>query len=249
MGNSGAACTLLDWDTEFFGRRIARANEDRLTGGRLECIDAWCQANRIDCLYFPATLDDRDTPHLAETHGFHLVEVRLIFERSLETWRSEGRGKNSPEISTRPAAPDDLVVFEEIAGDSYVNSRYYLDPHFTEAQWQAYYRCWIRNSLAGAADLALAAEVDGEVVGYITGVIDRENNEGVYELTGVKPAARRAGVGQELFRSGVDWFVDQGVPSIRLATQGRNVPTQRMVQRFGFLTRSCQLYYHKWYTE
>jgi hypothetical protein len=36
------------------------------------------------------------------------------------------------------------------------------------------------------------------------------------------------------------------VPSIWVATQGRNVATRRMIQRHGILTKSCQPYYHKW---
>ncbi len=87
------------------------------------------------------------------------------------------------------------------------------------------------------------------MIGYITGLVDKENNTGIYELTGVRESARRSGVGQELFRSGLDWYVRNNVPSIWVATQGRNVTTQRMIQRHGFLTKSCQLYYHKWFKE
>jgi GNAT superfamily N-acetyltransferase len=84
-------------------------------------------------------------------------------------------------------------------------------------------------------------------VGYITGQVDQARDEGMYELTGVKESARRLGVGQELFRAGLDWYVQAGIRSVWLATQGRNVPTQRMIQRNGFITRACQLYYHKWF--
>ena len=105
----------------------------------------------------------------------------------------------------------------------------------------------MKKSCSGGAELALVAEKDGKVVGYITGQVNREKGEGIYELTGVKESARRLGVGQELFRSGLDWYVQAGIQSMWVATQGRNVPTQRMIQRNGFITRSCQLYYHKWF--
>ena len=98
-------------------------------------------------------------------------------------------------------------------------------------------------------DLALAAVKDGEVIGYITGLVEKENNTGIYDLTGVRESARRSGVGQELFRSGLDWCARNQVPSIWVATQGRNVATQRMIQRHGFLPKSCQLYYHKWFNQ
>ena len=54
-------CTYLDWDSEFFGRRIARLNRHRLNEASLDEMLAWCRASRIDCLYFLADCDDAQT--------------------------------------------------------------------------------------------------------------------------------------------------------------------------------------------
>ena len=34
---------------------------------------------------------------------------------------------------------------------------------------------------------------------------------------------------------------------MKVVTQGRNIAGQRLYQRCGFLTRSVELWYHKWY--
>lgn len=244
--NDADPAVLLTWDTNFFGVRIGRVNGESLTADRLEAIEAWRRAHAVRCLYFQASAADRDTIRLAEENRFRLVEVRMIYERRLHDWNPVTRPHAAPEVRVRRSQPADLPVLQEIARGSYVDSRYYFDPGFSEEQWQAYYSFWIKKSVEGGADLALTAEFGSEIVGYITGLIDRENNEGIYELTGVKPSARRLGVGQELFRSGIDWFVEHGVPYIRVATQGRNIATQRMIQRDGFIIRECRLYYHQW---
>jgi GNAT superfamily N-acetyltransferase len=244
------ACQFLQWDTDFFGHRIARVNGSRLDAPFLESINQWSRENAIECLYFQADADDPRTIHLAEEYHFHLVEVRLTYERSLKEWNPETRPKAGEGISTRPAHPEDLPALLEIAQNSYVDSRYYFDERFSETQWQAYYRTWVKKSFTGGAELAIVAELNGQVVGYITGLVSKERpGEGQYELTGVRPEARRSGVGQELFRSGLDWYVQAGVGYVWLMTQGRNVPTQRMIQRDGFITRACHLYYHKWFNE
>jgi len=249
MTDETTIAKFLEWDTNFFGRRIGRANIHTLTDDLLAQVDEWRRANRVECVYFLAEAGDPHTVQLAEQHGFNLVEVRLTFERRLDTWHSQRHNPPPEDLVIRPAQPEDVPAFQEIAAGSYIYSRFYNDPHFSEAQWQAYYRHWVQKSVMGGADLALTAEMDGRIVGYITGLVDREKNEGIYELTGVTPGARRAGIGQELFRCGVDWYVDHKIPFMWVATQGRNVPTQRMIQRFGFLTRSCELYYHKWFHE
>ncbi len=45
-----APCTYLDWDSDFFGVRIARVNASRLSEETVAPILAWCAAQAIDCL-------------------------------------------------------------------------------------------------------------------------------------------------------------------------------------------------------
>jgi dTDP-4-amino-4,6-dideoxy-D-galactose acyltransferase len=242
-------CQFLQWDTDFFGYRIARILSSRLTPELTAQIEAWSQKNAIQCLYLQAESNDPQTILLAEKHGYSLVEVRLTFERNLKDWDPATRAKATQEVAIRAGCPEDIPAIQDVAQNSYVDSRFYFDQHFGEQEWQRYYRAWAEKSFSGGAEMLLVAEKDGEVLGFITGVIVNEGKECQYELTGVRESARRFGVGQELFRSGMDWCVQHGIPYIWVMTQGRNVTTQRMIQRHGFLTRSCHLYYHKWFTE
>ncbi len=249
MNSPAGLCQFLEWDSDFFGYRIARVNSYKLDADNLRDIHSWCQANQIDCLYFQAGSDDAATIRQAEDNGFRLVEIRLIMERKLDDWRPESRAHDAPGVLIRPARDEDLPVLIKIAANSYLDSRYYFDPCFSQDKWQAFYSTWVKQSCSGGADLAIVAEINGQAVGYITGNIDKSDASlGIYELTGVEPQARRSGVGQELFRSGLDWFSQHGVHHVRLATQGRNIQTQRMVQRNGFITQACRIYYHKWFS-
>jgi ribosomal protein S18 acetylase RimI-like enzyme len=246
MDNSAEPCQFLQWDTDFFGHRIARLNGNRLDPLIVQSVYAWSEANAIDCLYFLAEADDLHTIRLAEDHGFRLVEVRLNTERKLADWNPDTRARAAEDVSIRFGRTEDIPAVQAIARNSYVDSRFYFDERFSKEKWQAYYQTWVKNSFEGRADLRLVAEKEGEIVGYITGLVAQGKPEGQYELTGVRESARKSGVGQELFRSGLDWYVRNGIGYVWLATQGRNIATQRMVQRNGFITKSCQLYYHKW---
>jgi len=238
---------FLQWDTEFFGFRIGFINGHTLGKDLLESIYAWCETDSIECLYFLAQSDDPETIRTAEMHGFQLVEIRINMERSLKNWDPDTRLKAAQDIIIRAVEPEDIPALQDIAMNSYIDSRFYFDKCFSKEKWQSYYETWIRKSCEGAADLVLVAEKEHEILGYITGNIGKEKTTGIYELTGVKPSARGSGVGQELFRSGLDWYKRAGIDYIWLATQGRNIATQRMVQRNGFISKSCQLYYHKWF--
>jgi len=247
MKVSNGLCEFLKWDTDFFGFRIGRVNSQKLDLNVIESIYAWSESNSIECLYFQADAGDPQTIRLAEDNGFRIVEIRLIMERSLRDWNPKTRAKASEAIQIRQVQTGDLPAVQQIAKSSYVDSRYYFDACFPIEKWQAYYATWVKKSCEGGADLVLIAEQESEVIGFITGLVNKEKMEGHYELTGVKESARRSGIGQELFRSGLDWYVRAGVKNVWLATQGRNVATQRMVQRNGFITKSCLMYYHKWF--
>jgi len=242
-------CKFLDWDSEFFGYRIARFTGARLTPDLMDAVTDWCRSESIDCLYFLADSDDPPTIWLAEEHRFRLVEVRYTLERKLSDWDPDTRPRDVKDVLIREARNEDIPIIQEIASTSYVDSRFYFDPHFSKESWGRYYATWVKRSCEGGAELRLVAEKQSQVVGYITGLIDKDNNEAIYELTGVLASERRSGVGQELFRSGLDWFLQNKIPRIWVATQGRNITTQRMIQKNGFISKSCQLYYHKWFSE
>ncbi len=244
--NDSSPCQFLEWDSHFFGFRIGKITQNRLDDAALAEIYTWGREHAIQCLYFLCEASDRQSVALAEQQGFHLVEVRLIYERFLQDWQPEKRPRAS-EVTIRPAQETDIPALQEIAKTSYIDSRFYFDQRFPVSKWQEYYAHWVQKSCRGGAELALVAEKEGEILGYITGRADYSQGEGMYELTGVKESARRSGVGQELFRSGLDWYVAHGITYVWLATQGRNIPTQRMIQRNGFLTKACWLYYHKWF--
>ncbi len=92
-----APCQFLDWDTGFFGHRIARVNGTRLDPVFLKAVLDWCQAQQIECLYFLAESNDPQTVWLAQDHDFSLVEIRITLERSLLDWDPETRPRAAEE--------------------------------------------------------------------------------------------------------------------------------------------------------
>jgi dTDP-4-amino-4,6-dideoxy-D-galactose acyltransferase len=241
-------CLFLDWDTKFFGFRIAKTNANRLTPDLMVSVLDWCQVNTIDCLYFLTGSNDNQTIRLAEDNGFRLVEIRYTFEYWLKNWDPNSRLSASDRVAIRPVGDGDVPILQNIARFSYQDSRYIFDQNFSEEICQEYYATWIKNSCAGRAEMVLVAEANSKIVGYISGNRDKKQPEGRLELTAVLPEYQRHGVGQELFRSALDWYVRAGVDHITVETQGRNIKTQRMIQRHGFLSHSTHLFYHKWFT-
>lgn len=234
-------CTYLDWDSDFFARRIARANRRCLDHSTLNELLQWCVANRIECLYLLADSEDPQTAHLAETNGFLLADVRLTFERTIG------------EISCMPASQvvrlarqEDLGALRAIARTGHRDTRFYFDRHFDRAKCDLLYETWIENSFRGFAQAVLVVDVDRKPVGYITSHLRGEEVQ--IGLMGVADGHQGAGLGSILVQHFLSWAAREGAQRATVVTQGRNVRAQRLYQRNGFVTASSQLWYHRWFT-
>jgi hypothetical protein len=69
----------LEWDSAFFGFRVAQVTGDRLSikGGR--GILEWSQAQTIRCLYFLTDASSPETADAAHKLSFKMVDLRIQF--------------------------------------------------------------------------------------------------------------------------------------------------------------------------
>ncbi len=239
-------CELLEWDTNFFGFRVARVRGEVLTPERVQQIEAWCRQAKVRCLYFLSRADDPNTTRLADDNGFQFIDVRMTFERKISTGIIDGEMTKS-KIQVRLARPADICPLQNITRESYHDTRFYFDANFPRHLCDLLYETWLKLSCEGYADAVLVAERDGIPVGYISCHLDGEPPTGRIGLVGVSRQAQGQGIGQTLVFSALEWFLTQGAPDVIVVTQGRNIAAQRLYQRCGFLTQTVQLWYHKWY--
>jgi GNAT superfamily N-acetyltransferase len=240
-GDSNPVCTCLEWDSKFFERRIARLNRPRLDDATLAETLAWCDTNRIDCLYFLADSDHPQTPRLAEANDFFLTDVRVTFERTLG---QQEHAHTAPD-GVRLAREGDLNVLHAIARTGHRDTRFYFDEHFDRTKCDLLYETWIENSFRGFAQAVLVAVVAETPAAYLTCHLrDQESQIG---LVGVGASHQGKGLGTKLVQHFLSWSLERGAERATVVTQSRNLPARRLYQRNGFATASLQLWYHRWF--
>lgn len=230
---------FLEWDTTFFGRRIGRITDTRITQETLQAVIAQSEQEQIDGLYFLCESDSPASSRAAEAHGFHLMDMRVTLDHPLTSTFQV----NTP-ARLRPVQTSDQAALRELARGSFTDSRFYADPHFTRDQCDQLYETWLTNALRDHPDGVIVAEVNGQVAGYITCEI--ANAIGEIGLIGVSPAHQGLRIGTALTAASVEWFRQHGAHSAEVVTQGRNIAAQRMYQTCGFRTKRVQLWYHRW---
>lgn len=240
-------CQYLDWDSEFFGYNIARITVNRLCQQDMEHVLAWCNSHAIDCLYFLAESDDANTIALVESKGFHLVDIRITFEKQLDGSFLSHKREETSNYTIRLSTPKDIPSLKAIAKENHCNTRFYYDSYFPTLRCEALYETWIEKSCHGYAEAVLVVEFQGQPVGYLCCQLLNQL-KGSISLVAIDQGFRGKGLGNALIKASLQWFAKQGSKEVEVVTQGRNIISQRLYQRWGFLTQSVHLWYHKWFT-
>lgn len=239
-----ATCEILEWDSRFFGRAIARLYGKLISASDLKDAFTWCQQHQIACLVYLAEIDEIDARRELEDAGFHLQDIRVTLQHDQPGPLAPPEGSRT---SIRSATLADLPALEAIAAHSYQQTRFYNDPKFGADQASALYRTWIRNSVNGYADLVLTAEWDGIPAGYITCHMDSQQLIGRIGLVGVSEPARGIGTGTKLVNHALKWFQSQNAAAVQVVTQAANLSAIRLYQHTGFFIQDVSLWYHRWF--
>lgn len=231
---------LLEWDSAFWGKRIARIERTRLDELLINEVFAWCATERIEGLYLLVDPTHDETVALAETHGFHLADVRIELAAEVEVGPVV-----SPPMLIRRCIDTDLHRLAAIARLSHCDGRFFHDPAFCRDRAEEWYATWIVNSCNGFADRVWVSEKDALPSGYITIHLENENSARI-GLFAVSENARGKGCGQALIHHALADLARDGFRRVRVVTQGRNTQAIRVYERCGFAVASMQLCYHKW---
>jgi dTDP-4-amino-4,6-dideoxy-D-galactose acyltransferase len=237
----GNLCTLLEWDSQFWGIPIGHVNSSRLTEESLAGIITWCVEHRIQCLYFSADGSDRLTLSLAAEGGFQFVDMRIELEK-----RCNDRLTPMHRLhNIRHATMDDLQMLKNIAGQSFEDTRFFKDRHFDQAHSRMLYERWIENDLSHNHILICTRpEDDVDVIGFLSCSVNVKL--GRIGLVAIHPTARGTGVAQCLLHASEGFLGMRGAESIVVATQASNVAAMRLYESYGFKTRETRVWFHRW---
>ena len=124
-------------------------------------------------------------------------------------------------IRVRDAEPDDLRAIYQIAQNSF------KDPYPLRL---------LRHIHSTDPEGFLAAEIKGEVVGYIIGIV-RWGNMGHILAIAVKESHRREGIGSALIMNALARLNNNGANRTRLEVRVSNDPAINFYEKIGFEAR------------
>lgn len=233
----------MDWDTDFFGKKIARLLPSMLGRASMTRAIAWCEKEGVACLFWRAEGSHHENLTLAHQYGFTTNGTRVLYEMEVgvvSTDRKEG-------VAFREATEDDLPSLLRYTALLSNESRFYRDPQFGPVLAKKTYRQWLTNMFKDPASTTkiLVVTVQNELAGFIA--CSASDNASHIELIYVEKKFRGRSLGKLLLRHALMHYKKSGFARSWVVTQGSNIPAQRLYQSLGYRIKSMEIDYHKWF--
>lgn len=234
----------LKWDSDFFGFNVAYVSCLRLTPNIEKHIAGFVRKENIRMLEYLCNCHDKKSVITAEKNGYSFVDIRLTFEHFVQ---NNYPVNDCQGYCVREAGPKDIAKLRKIASNIYRFSRYYYDSNFDKDKVAEFYANWVEKAVLGKFDdfVYVLCHLE-EPIGFCSIRKNRLNSVTI-GLFGMHSNYSGRGLSKYLLDTSLQKLRDSGIHYVEVVTQGRNYAAQRLYQRSGFLTKSVELWYHKWF--
>ena len=228
---------ILDWDSSFFGFKVASINLPLLSEDDIEYCCVKMDEQLVKLAYWKTI---NEITQLPKNRNISLVDIACIFSINLP-------------IEVIPPSKNisfysNSFVSQELANIAIqcgIFSRFNIDTNFPQGTCEKMYKIWIENSVTNQlADDIIIYTNRGKIVGLITVYV--KNKIGHIGLFGVEESMRGYGVGKNLIYSAMQYFIEKKCISAQVITQINNIAACNIYTKCGFSLFEKKYCYHVW---
>jgi dTDP-4-amino-4,6-dideoxy-D-galactose acyltransferase len=194
----------LDWDSDFFGKRIGRVLLENQTHFDTRSFIVEAKQN-FDLVYIYSNKNmlSHETIRLA---NLDLVDIMITMSMPFDKITNINKEYNFKNTLTQ----NEIIECYDIAEKTSVVSRFYNEQLIGPEKTKMLYRKWIDNGLnkTFSDGLFLIKEKD-TTIGIHLIKVDKENKVGYFTLTGVNPNYKRLGIGRKLWNQAFGFFSNE----------------------------------------
>lgn len=224
----------LQWDSEFFGLRIGRADIQSLDDAVDLALMHYDLKYKYDLLYVFSR----------EGLSFDATGAKLVDEKILYSKYCENREECKEVMLYQQTEPNESLYRLALVSGGY--SRFKLDERLPKGSYEQLYRKWIEKACPqeGTNKQIFAYCPDGIAKGMIT--VDYMGDKAQIGLVAVDIDAQHQGVGTKIISTLEYYLYHKGVMMIDVATQAANKDACRWYEKNGFVKKSVTPIYHWW---
>ena len=236
---------FLNWDSDFFGYKIGalKINPEFSALSVSEIVQSAREAGYK--LVYVSSAGNNCILNETQTARYHLLPVDEKITYTLPIKKKTALPPLAPAIQKYPATlPNSSLI--NLALQSGVYSRFALDPHFKNQEYEKLYTHWItrivKNEMLQEVWVYTNAEKD--IAGFIT--VGFAPEEAFVGLLAVNQNTRRKNIGYALMETAYSRAAQEKKMNLRVTTQKANLPACQLYEKAGFVLSHTEYVYHLW---
>ena len=232
---------ILDWDSQFFGYKIAAIQAIDLELNELNKIIRELKNQRIKLVYCFVNPNDEISNTSIESVSGLLVDEKITFFKRI----SDADNLSGSEFIKPYSLDYASEKLKSIALQSGIYSRFKIDPNFRNNEFEKLYLEWIEKSVQKEiAEEVLVYSENEDEQGLIT--LGLKENTGSIGLLAVDEKERGKSIGKKLVQSALLYFKEKKVDIVEVITQIGNKGACGFYKSMGFEVKSLVNIYHLW---
>jgi len=231
------AFKLLDWDSNFFGFKVATISAPFLN--KEEIADV-CNTMKKETIHLSYWKTPNEITEFPDQLNVNLADIACIYSIVLPL--------KTVKIDKHIALYSDDIVsneLESIAIQCGVHSRFKTDKRFAKGSYERMYKTWIEKSVNRLlADDIIIYKKEDKIAGIVTVYV--KNNIGFIGLFGIDESMRGIGIGKQLLNAAIAYFIDKKCDRAQVITQNDNKAACSIYEKCGFSIKQKSYCYHIW---
>jgi len=236
---------FLEWDSNFFGFKVARIVPDILLYPELENTLKTLKQENVLLTYWASNPDSFASQNAARRLDGFLADKRVTFVMNVGSLLVRSLPQLSRLIVEEFIDNFPVPEMEDLAINAGIYSRFRVDSRIPYERFVELYKLWILNSVnKKIADAVFVVRSSGRVVGMVT--VGQKNGCADVGLIAVDTSMRRKGVGVVLVQAVQAWAMKKGLVDVQVVTQVDNLSACRFYEGCGFHAAKIENIYHFW---
>lgn len=220
----------LEWDSKFFGYPIGRIDVGQQTSLNLNMLNL----NEYKLIYLFSENELLEVE--MKENAIQLVDIKVQLGKS-----ADPKAKINQQVVPIDSLSEQLI---NLALQSGVYSRYKLDIHFKNNEFERLYTTWITKAVNDASTIVYGYIDEGFLAGFIT--LSIKNNSVDIGLIAVDEQKRGLQVGTKLLAAADAFAVENGIKKITVNTQFENKKAMSFYTKNAFNILNRTYIYHLW---
>ena len=236
---------ILEWDSDFFGFKVARIVPDSLLLPELENTLRTLKQVNVLLAYWASNPDSSASQEAARCCDGVLADKKVTFVMNVCNLRARSLPQLSSLVVEEFIDNFPAPEMEDLAIQAGVYSRFKVDSRIPAERFVDLYKLWIQNSVnKKIADAVFVARSSGRIVGMVT--VGQKDGRADVGLIAVDTSMRRRGVGVVLVQAVQAWALSKGLAAVQVVTQADNMSACMLYESCGFYADKIENIYHFW---